>query len=179
MQLLTERLLLRDFVESDWEAVQGYAADPEAVRYRPFGPCTDDGTRAVVYELARQPELPGRRMYDLAIVRRADGELIGGYDFGRMTDDPTEAGIGYILIRSCWGQGYVTEASRAVLSYCFEQLGVERVSADVDPENAASVRVLQKLGMRCVAQEKEWLKGRECDNHLYVIHADEWRAKQG
>ena len=179
MQLTTERLVLRDFVESDWSAVQGYAADPEAIRYRPFGPCTDEETKDHVRELARQPKLPERQIYDLAIVRRVDGQLIGGCDIGRLENDPTEAAVGYGLSRAYWGQGYMTEAGRALLAFGFEQLGVERISANVDPENKDSVRVLEKLGMRCVRQGKEWMKGRLCDVHHYLIGSDEWRAGRG
>ena len=169
MRLTTKRLLLRDFEAEDWRAVQEYAADPEAVRYRPFGPCTDDETQAVIQESARQIHLTHRTLYDLAIILADSNQLIGGCDIGLRRDDVSEASLGYGLSRTYWGQSYATEAVRALLAFGFAELGVERISADAEPANHASVRVLEKAGMRCVGQERQWIKGTERIVLHYII----------
>ena len=174
MRLHTPRLLLRDFVPDDWKAVQEYAADAEAVRYRPFGPCTDEETRAVIREAARQTHLPQRGLYDLAIVLAAEDRLIGGCDIGLLVTDPCEASIGYGLSRAYWGRGYGTEAARALLAFGFRGLGAERISADVDSDNGASQRVLEKIGLRCAGQGLQRIKGEQRIVRHYAITAEEW-----
>lgn len=176
MRLKTTRLLLRDFEAEDWQAVQEYAADAEAVRYRPFGPCTDEETRALIDEVAQQIHQPQRTLYDLAIILAADNRLIGGCDIGLLASHPREAAIGYGLSRAYWGQGYMTEAANALLEFGFTELKAERISADVEPDNAASVRVLEKIGMRCIEQGQQWIKGEQRSVLHYVITAEEWQA---
>jgi RimJ/RimL family protein N-acetyltransferase len=78
MQLATPRLLIRDFIESDLDAVYAYGSDPEVVRYMPFPPSTLAGTRE---HIARCMALAGeqpRRWYDMGIVLQSTGQLIGG-----------------------------------------------------------------------------------------------------
>ena len=178
MRLLTPRLLLRDFEAEDWQAVQEYAGDPEAVRYRPFGPCTDEETQDCIRALSRQVHPAQRTLYDLAIIRIADNHLIGGCDIGLLTDNPSEASIGYGLNCAYWGQGYMTEAASALLAFGFAEWKIERTSADVEPVNIASVRVLEKIGMCRMEQRRQWIKGEQRAVWHYVITAEEyWRER--
>ena len=176
VRLTTSRLLLRDFEAEDWRAVQEYAADAEAVRYRPFGPCTDEETRAVIHEASRQRYQARRTLYDLAIIRAADHRLIGGCDIGLLPNTPGEASIGYGLSRAYWGRGYMTEAARALLAFGFSELKVGCISAGVDPDNKASVRVLEKSGLRYNCQGQEWIKGEPRPVLHYAISAAAWQA---
>jgi RimJ/RimL family protein N-acetyltransferase len=81
-----------------------------------------------------------------------------------------EVEIGYRLARSAWRQGYATEAARAVRDYAFFTLGIRRLIALIDPENLASVRVAEKIGMR---YEKEvMLEGYEHPDHVYVVRRE-------
>ena len=176
MRLRTPRLILRDFETEDWQAVQAYASDAEAVRYRPFGPCTDEETQAVIREAARQVHQPRRTLFDLAIVLAADNRLIGGCDIGLLANNPDEASLGYGLNRAYWGQGYMTEAARTLLVFGFTELKVRRICADVEPVNTASVRVLEKIGMRCVGQGQQGIKGEQRTVWHYAIAAEEWQA---
>jgi RimJ/RimL family protein N-acetyltransferase len=75
--------------------------------------------------------------------------------------------IGWRLMRSAWGQGYATEAARAVRDYAFNTLGLQRLIAMIDPSNLASIRVAKKIGM---CYEKDiLLEGYTHPDHLYVI----------
>lgn len=72
----TERLVLRDFKETDWEAIHAYASDPEVVRYMDWGPNTEEETKNFIQRaIAHQKEQP-RRTYTLAIVLKSDSRLI-------------------------------------------------------------------------------------------------------
>ena len=57
--------------------------------------------------------------------------------------------VGYILAPAKQGRGLMTEAMQALLAYCFDELGVRRVQALIHPDNAASIRLAQRLGFRC------------------------------
>lgn len=86
------------------------------------------------------------------IYERETGELVGDCSlFHAEEHDAWE--LAYGVNRARWGRGYATEAARACVAYGFEELGLERIVADVDPANAASVRVLEKCGFRAVTPE--------------------------
>jgi RimJ/RimL family protein N-acetyltransferase len=144
VETYTPRLYLRAFRRADHAAVHAYASDPLVCRYMDWGPNTIEDTTAfldaVLYRKARG-EFP------LAIVERADRELIGAVEL-RVTSTSSRRGeMGYVLARARWGQGYATEAAAAVLAFGFERLGLHKVSATCDPENVASARVLEKVGL--------------------------------
>lgn len=176
LPIVTERLILRDFVSEDEAAMHDYASDPEVVRYLMWGPNTAEETAAFMrLTLASQRERP-RRTWDLAVARRADGRLIGSCGI-RLKDAP-DAGMGYVYVRDAWGQGYGTEAARSLLDAGFRQLGLHRIWATCDPENSGSARVLEKAGMRREGHLRRhaWVKGRWRDSLLYAVLEDEWPA---
>jgi len=77
------------------------------------------------------------------------------------------------------GRGYAAEAGRAVLELGFETFGLHRVYGSCDARNAASARLMERLGMRLegTLRETEYVKGAWCDELIYAILADEWRAR--
>src|SRR5207248_438854 len=114
MRLTTERLLLREFVEEDWEAVLAYQTDPLYLRYYAWTQRTEGDVREFVgWFLAHQQEQP-RLKFQLAVVLKAEGRLIG--NCGVRVNDPVllEGNIGYELGSRYWGQGYATEAAREI-----------------------------------------------------------------
>lgn len=178
--LTTERLILRQFKETDWQAVHEYASDPEVVRYLSWGPNTEEDTRDFVGRaIARHLEQP-RQNYEFAMVLKAEDKLVGHCGIG-MSDAShhTEAWIYYFLNRSYWGRGYATEAVHALLEFGFFQLKLHRIFATCDPENSISASVLQKVGMQregCLRQH-ELIRGEWRDSLLYAILKDEWRQR--
>ena len=155
MRIETERLLLREFREEDWPAMAAYWSDPHYLRY--YAP-VDDIQRAVRKPAGRfvaaQTEEP-RRQWQLAIVDRANSQMIG--NCGIRVNDPAqrEANIGYELNPAAWAHGSATEAARAVLGFGFDERRLHRVWAECVANNAASARVLEKLGMRREAHYRE------------------------
>ncbi|HEY3474474.1 MAG TPA: GNAT family N-acetyltransferase [Anaerolineales bacterium] len=166
-QLVTERLLLRNFHILDREALQNVFGDAEVMR---FG----DGVQTMEWIenwlrtcLERYYQTWGFGPY--AVVEKPGRSVIGycGLFFFADLDGQPEVEIGYRLARSVWGQGYATEAASAVRDFAFDTLGIERLIAMIDPSNAASIRVAEKLGMR---YEKDiLLDGYTHPDHVYVI----------
>jgi ribosomal-protein-alanine N-acetyltransferase len=144
MELVTRRLVLREYERDDFEAVHRFASDPEAVAFVTWGPNTEDETRGFLDGwLAERAEVP-RTGYTLALTTP------GGRPFGSVglyRDGPHHAELGFAVSRERWGQGYATEAARAILDFGFADLGLRRIYATCRPENVGSSRVLEKIGM--------------------------------
>lgn len=180
MRLTTERLILRDFEEQDWRDTHAYESDPEVVRYQSFPPLTPEASRDyIARDIAQRAQRP-RRTYDLAVVPKEGVGVVGRCGLHISNLELAEGVLWYILNRRYWGQGYIPEAARAMLAFGFGQLGLHRIWADTDPRNLASIRVLEKLGMRREAHLREnvRVKGEWCDTLIYALLAREWVAGQ-
>ena len=177
LSLSTERLILRDFVEDDWHAVHEYGSDEEVARFMDWGPNSEEETRVFVQQaLESQRELP-RKTYDLAATLGDTGRLIGGGRIAISDNENRQAEIGYVFGRSLWGRGYATETALSLLAFGFQDLDMHRIFATCDPENIASARVLEKIGMRREGhlREHRWYKQKWQSSYLYSILSREWR----
>jgi RimJ/RimL family protein N-acetyltransferase len=128
--------------------------------------------------LAHQEDQP-RFKFQLAVVLKANGELIGNCGIRKDFASAHEADMGYVLSPDQWGRGYATEAARAILRFGFTGLGVHRVWSCCVPENTASAHMLEKIGMRQEGhlRDKEFFKERWLDSLLFAILEDEWREQ--
>ena len=170
----SDRLLLREFSDEDFQAVHAYASDPDIVRFMTWGPNSEAETREFLKRARTNAEADPRLQFGLAVVRHASGDLIGSIG---LHVDGLNAMLGFCYARSAWGQGYATEAAQILLDFGFGSLGLHRIWADCDSENAVSVRVLQKLGMR---QEGHLrgdckIRGEWRDTLIFAILDNEWR----
>jgi RimJ/RimL family protein N-acetyltransferase len=178
MQLTTPRLLLREFVEEDWEAVLAYQSDPLYLRYYAWTRRTEAEVREFVGSFVTQQQEQPRTRFQLAVVLKADGRLIGNCGV-RVTDaSRREGSLGFELDSRYWGQGYATEAARALVRFGFEVLGLQRLWAECVAENVGSARVLEKLGMREEEglPEREFFKGRWWDQRRFALLDHAWNA---
>ncbi len=177
MQLETERLLLREFTESDWPAVLSYQNDPLYLRYYHWTERTAEDVQAFVQMfLDQQAERP-RTKFQLAVELKSNGLLVGNCGIRINNPDLREANIGYELASHAWGKGLATEAASEILRFGFADLGLHRIWATTIADNVGSARVLEKLGMRLEAREreKEWITDRWYDSLTYAILDHEWQ----
>ena len=180
MQHTTSRLILRDFVETDWERVLEYRADPLYSRHYPEEKCTEEGCRAfVAMTMGWAIETP-RKKYQLAIVRASDGLLIGNCGARCSSESRwgSEAEFGCELDPRAWRRGYATEAGRAIIGFAFDSLQVHRVFARTFAENQPAVKLAERLGMRLEGRlrERRYFKGRWWDHLFYAVLEHEWRC---
>lgn len=144
--LFTDRLTLRPLSETDADALHRISNEPPVRRY-----LWDDEPvpAATVRDLiARSERMFSEEGIGLFGVRlRGDDTLLGFCGFVRL-EGMDEPELGYELTTGMWGRGLATEAARECARYAFEGAGLRRVIAGADPPNAASARVLEKLGMR-------------------------------
>ena len=150
--LETERLVLRQFTESDADNLFDLDGDPEVMRYLTGGAGTPrDVIRDIVLPafLRSYEGLDGFGVW--AAIEKASGDFVGWFGFRpRLGSDTREVELGYRLRRASWGCGYATEGARALIRKGFAELGVQRVVATTYQDNVASRRVMEKAGMTLV-----------------------------
>ncbi|MFS0738612.1 GNAT family protein [Sphingomonas sp. 1P06PA] len=133
--LATERLALRPIARGDAEALFPLFSDPEAMRFWSSPPFSD--VEALRAWISPSDEWPAWVMVEA-------GEVVGRIAIG--VRRPGVAEIGYALDRRAWGRGIAAEAVKAVIAHGFGAMGLRRIFADVDPDNIASIRLLERLG---------------------------------
>ncbi len=143
-EIETEQLLLRRFTPQDFDALFKILSNPEVTKFFGEG---DTPSKEETFSLLNKYIDFYWQEYHLgkwAVIYRATGELIGfcGYTMIRKTPE-----MAYLIAREFWGLGLATEAAYASLRYGFEVINVEQVCAFTRPENVASKRVLEKIGM--------------------------------
>ena len=148
--LLTERLRLRRSEPRDAETISAYRSDPEVHRYQGWERTDPDGVRREIQEMADR--LPGESggWVQLTVEDRGDGLVVGDIGMSPAEGEPGVIKIGYTIAPAFQGRGYATEAVGALVDYAFEKLGSDVVRAYASADNAPSIRVAEKVGMRLV-----------------------------
>jgi len=174
--LTTARLTLRPLRVDDAAAVFRYRSRPEVYRFQRWEPHSVPDVEEVLRSTAENPDRPGT-WFQLGIFRRDQEDLIGDCGLHFPQEDSSQVEIGITLAPEHQGIGYAAEALRSVAGYVFDILGKHRVYGSVDPGNEASIRLLERLGMRREAHfvESLWFKGRWSDDIVYGLLAREWR----
>jgi RimJ/RimL family protein N-acetyltransferase len=118
---------------------------------------------------------------NFVIERIADGDFVGMCLLFHFEPPSRRAEIGYTIARGHWARGYATEAVRGLVEYAFGTLDLNRVEADIDPRNAASARLLERVGFRREGHLRErWIvKGEVSDTIFYGLLKSEWHASGG
>jgi RimJ/RimL family protein N-acetyltransferase len=147
--LETTRLLLRRFTAADVDHLYHLDSDPEVMRYLSGGTPTPRAVIAgeILPRFLREYERHEGFGY-WAAIEKATGEFVGWFAFHpRNGGNPREVELGYRLRKAAWGKGYATEGALALIRKGFTDQGVRRVRATTYEHNAASRRVMEKLGM--------------------------------
>jgi ribosomal-protein-alanine N-acetyltransferase len=176
----TARLRLRPFTLADAPDVQRYASDRDiaAMTLSIPHPYPDDGAEKWIgTHAAKYAE---GKLASFAITERESGALAGAIGL-RLEPAHGRAELGYWIAKPFWGRGYATEASRAMLRFGFEVLGLNKVHAAVFLKNPASDRVIRKIGMQWEGRLREhdlkW--GVYEDIDVYAMLAKEWKESYG
>lgn len=175
----TDRLVLREMRADDFAAVHAYASDPEVVCWVPWGPNTETDTRDFVAVTMTNSAAEPRLDWILAVEARETPRMLGTAGLYVRYDDQDQAMLGYAFRRDAWGRGYATEAAAAMLELGFDALGLRRIWATCDPDNAASRRVLEKVGMTLEGRMRQdtVIRGQVRDSLVWGILQREWRGR--
>jgi len=178
--LVRERVRLRPLDEADAPAILSLYSDPETMRYL---------ARPRMSERAQAQELVAKSkagyadgsLLQLALERTADSAFLGLALLFNFNKASARAEIGYALATAHRSNGYMSEALPALVDHAFGALGLNRLEADIDPRNAASARVLERLGftLEGVLRERWIVAGEPSDSRMYGLLARDWRARRG
>jgi len=170
--------LLRSDDLDDLAAMQG---DPEVCRYLLYEARSREKVAEILERDAAATRLAGKGDYLQPAIRSHTGAFLGTMYFELHSTDPDRtAEIGWILAPHAQGHGYATEAARLLLALAFDELGLHRVYAELDPRNTGSVHVCERLGMRHEGHfvEQMWLKSEWTDTGHYALLEREWAASR-
>ncbi len=164
--LETERLHLRPVAEADFAAIHAILGDP-AVMYAWEHGFTEEETRQWIGNCLARYERDGYSHF--AVVRKETNRLIGLVGPLKETlEGKTYVGLGWLLRRDHWKRGFALEAAQVSLRYTFDVIGAKTVIADIRPENAASIRLAQRLGMTARHTVTKHYHGKDMPHTVYA-----------
>jgi RimJ/RimL family protein N-acetyltransferase len=176
-EIVTPRLVLARLLRGDAASVFGYRSDPEVARYQSWVPRSEEETLRAI-EL--QPPFGTPETWCQLGIRLLDrGQLIGDLGVHFQADQPHQVEIGFTVAPGHQRRGFGAEAVTGLLGHLFGPLHIHRVHASVDPRNAASVALLQRVGMRQEAHFREslWFKGEWVDDLVFAVLESEWEGR--
>lgn len=178
--LQTERLTIRDFVEEDWRDIVETRTQEQVARYEPWDTTTWAEREGVVERIREQRALTFDMLSKYVEFAALLGEkAIGSVGVKRLSETHKDAEVGWVFDARYWGQGYATEAARALMDWCFRTLKLHRITAVCDARNVPSYRLMERLGMRREAHHVKsfFSKGEWTDDLVYAVLREEWFAR--
>jgi [ribosomal protein S5]-alanine N-acetyltransferase len=172
----TERLLLRKFSCEDWQDLYEYLSQKTVVQYEPYEAYTEDACKQEAVNRSQKDAF-------IAVCLKDNNKLIGNIYFQQQEPEGLQTWeLGYVFNPLYYGKGYATESCRAVLKYGFNEMKAHRIIAMCNPENTASWKLLERLGMRREGYLRKniYFKNNEQgepiwnDTFEYAILAEEW-----
>ncbi|UOQ69914.1 GNAT family N-acetyltransferase [Hymenobacter volaticus] len=172
MELFTSRLHLRELTATDLQAVHHLHSLPQVDEFNTLGlPESLATTKLLLAEWAVQQQATPRTAYIFYVQHRASDEFVGllALTLGKASFRNGE--VWYKLLPAHWGQGLATEALTELLRFGFDELHLHRIEAGCAVDNGASIRVLEKVGMRREGRKRQNLpiRGQWVDNYFFAI----------
>jgi aminoglycoside 6'-N-acetyltransferase len=170
----TQRLLLRPHRADDLDALLDYYSDPVVTRYIPWDPWSRRQAKDRIQQRVTRTGIVDSSSVLGLVVERA-GRVIGDVVLWPADETLSRGEVGWAFHPAVAGQGFASEAARALLDVAFGHYGMHRVIAHVDPRNFASARLCARLGMTKEAhlRQDHWTKGEWTDSVVYGLLATE------
>ncbi|MGU3471813.1 GNAT family N-acetyltransferase [Paenibacillus sp. D51F] len=182
MRLETERLIIRPYRESDLMESYGLMQDEELLTYMHMDVLSferyEELFRWLLDSYGDGFEEPFK--YSFPILAKESGEMVGWCGIGELDFRRPDKELYYLIRRSDWGRGYAGEAAAALAAYGFDAIGLDRLHAKADPRNAASLRVLEKLGF-AFSHVLEGLAGDDEDcngERMHVLSRESFKGRR-
>ncbi len=171
----TERLILREFQEKDWETLYEYGHKEEFYRFLPIPKQTPETTQEFVKQALENQQKSPRVHYQFIIIFKPEEKVVGTCNIFIADSDNKLGRRGMAVNPVYWNKGIATEAGKAILRFGFQELGMHRIFAMCDVDNKASAKVMEKCGMKYegTLREDSLVRGEWRDSLLYAILEDE------
>ena len=176
--LTAPRVSLRWLTDQDVEALYGIFSHPDVMKYWSCPPYQDIAdASALLSEI--ESGFQSKTLFQWGVANNEDDSIIGTCTLFQLDSGNRRAEIGYVLGREHWGNGYMGEALERLLRFCFEDLELTRIEADVDPGNEGSIKSLERLGFQREGYLRErWIvNGKIMDSVFYGLLRREWDAR--
>lgn len=176
--LITERLVLRPYREEDLTAILELFGRDEVARYLPWEPMDAEAAQALLGRRLRQTRITAQGdLIAVAAVDRSSDRVVGEFVLRFTSATNRQGEVGWALHPDVQGRGLATEGAREMLRLGFEELDLHRIVAECDSRHGASLRVMERLGMRREALfvEDQLIKGEWVGSIVCAILASEWR----
>lgn len=177
-RLAGARTCLRGPRDDDTDALYALFSDPRVMRYWSRSAMTERSEAAgLIVEIGERFEQ--REMLNWVIASRRDDVVVGTCTLFHFDPRHRRAELGYALRSDLWGLGLASEAVAVALDWAFATLGLHRIEADIDPRNAASRRLLDRLGFASegLLRERFFVEGDATDSEIFGLLASDWRAR--
>jgi RimJ/RimL family protein N-acetyltransferase len=168
-RLETPRLALRRSHGGDAEAIAAYRSDPEVHRYQGWERTDTEGVREEIEAMASRAPGEPDGWVQFSVESLETGRLVGDVGMSPAEGEPGVMKIGYTMDPAFQGQGYATEAVRALVAYAFDTLGADVVRAYASAENLPSIRVAEKAGLTLVERFERTYEGETWQGVRYEI----------
>jgi RimJ/RimL family protein N-acetyltransferase len=172
--LSNDKLNLRELNENDWIDVHHYASQEIACQFQPWGPNSEEDSKAFVNQVIRDARQKPRTRFVFAIIY--DENMIGSGELN-IRDSINKVGeIAYIVNPEYWGKGIATDVAKLLINYGFKEFRLHRIYATCDPRNIGSSKVLEKVGMTKEGRIRQNLliKDGWRDSLLFSVLEQEW-----
>ena len=177
--LRTARLILRPYEDRDLDFLHSMFGREDVCRYLPWAAMDLEEARAKLEQRKAQTRIGAdRKAIVLAAVEAGTGHLVGEFMLRLASLEHLQGEIGWSVHPDFQGRGFGTEGAAEMVRLGFEELGLHRIAAECDPRNLASIRVMERLGMRreALLVEAERIKGEWVDSLIHGLLESEWRA---
>lgn len=174
----TERLVLRAITGADVSGLLAIFGDPEVCRYWSHAPLADLAAALRLQQHIAE-SFASRSLFQWAITERTTGAMVGTCTLASLSSEHRRAEVGFALARAAWGHGYMRETLPVLLAYGFGTLVLHRIEADVDPRNAASIALLERVGFQREGhlRERYHVAGEVQDALMYGLLRSEWEQR--
>lgn len=176
--IITDRLIIRLAKPDDAEAIYAYRSDIVENKYQGWFPGSVEEVRDYIENMPHTLDVADI-CFQFAIISTDEDCLIGDMGIIFSNHDRKQAEVGCTLNKDYQGKGYATEALGEMVNYLFETLDKHRIIASIDPRNIASIRLIERLGLRKEAHFREsyYLRGEWVDDIIYAMLKKEWVKK--
>lgn len=176
LSIHSERLILRPVRTEDAEDVFGYRSNAIINRFQGWVPETLEDVHDFIHNKVSAAIDQPDTWFQLAIIRKDTGELIGDVGIHFLESGSLQVEIGCTLNFNQHGNGFATEALTETLNFLFRKLNKHRVIASIDPRNEKSIKLVERIGMHREAHFRKslWIKNEWLDDLVYAILKEDW-----
>ncbi len=184
LHIITERLVLKPHTQDSLAWLNATFNDPQEDYFNGDTPpkeCPEtlEETQKLLDRILNRP--PDADIIDYAIHKKDSGELIGCGMIARIDhyNCRCELGIGLGWDKTNWGKGYASETLQAIIAYCFKELGMNRIEAEIYEFNLHSIRLFERNGFQQDGTRRQYIfkDGVFKDEYLYSLLREEWERQ--